>query len=534
MSVIVDYKGLQVASPDPTGAAGNFINENFKKIADELEPIGSGGIIPDAAIIVTVADINNPVELNAHFGLLVGDFLLAKQGAVWALYIWNTTGTVDGPRVVAGSSGFWVAIGGRHSSGGHTFGTSTGTGIITSDGVASFSNGYAINGQINSDGYGASASGYADNFGQINSDGNGSSASGHVTGVGSVITASGKGSQSTGSALVNGSITSSFYGAQASGMAVGITGIINAAGFGSLASGFAYHGSITAPSGAYGGAFAFGASGYGGLITATQLGSIAFGYAKDNGVMTSSFYGSIASGAVRNSGQITSSGRGSTASGYSTGVGSTIVSSSRGSSANGYASGGGDITASGNGSFAQGYVTTGTLLASGIGSLACGREVQATSDYAQAFGNNSKARLISSYATANGAFTTNGDAQYLRYLLRGQTLVANANAFVEITTPARFTIPNNTTCAVSVTISGRQTTGTNVAIYKRMLSISNNAGTTALDGTVQTIGTDIETDAAWDIQLTADNTNDSLKVEVKSNSQDVTWVATIEANEIAN
>ena len=50
-----------------------------------------------------------------------------------------------------------------------------------------------------------------------------------------------------------------------------------------------------------------------------------------------------------------------------------------------------------------------------------------------------------------------------------------------------------------------------------------------MEGSVETIGTDIETNANWDVQVTADNTNDSLKIEAKGDAgQDVGWVVSLQ------
>ena len=71
-------------------------------------------------------------------------------------------------------------------------------------------------------------------------------------------------------------------------------------------------------------------------------------------------------------------------------------------------------------------------------------------------------------------------------------------------------------------------------MYKRMCIIQRTAGTVALAGTVQTIGTDIETDSTWGIAITADDTaNKGLNVMVTGAAgQSIAWICDIEALEI--
>ncbi|MFW9878347.1 MAG: hypothetical protein ACFFG0_35135 [Candidatus Thorarchaeota archaeon] len=180
-------------------------------------------------------------------------------------------------------------------------------------------------------------------------------------------------------------------------------------------------------------------------------------------------------------------------------------------------------TASGNSSHASNRANT----ASGTGSHAEGHVTTASGNYSHAEGEESYAYLDTSSAFSSGKFAIIGDAQYIRYLLRGST---TNNSATELTSPARFTINDEHSYACTVTIVGRQDTGANNAMYKRMCVIERTSGTVALEGAAQTIGTDIEGNAAWDVSLTADDTNKSLKVSVTGDTgQNVRWVALIEA-----
>jgi hypothetical protein len=73
-----------------------------------------------------------------------------------------------------------------------------------------------------------------------------------------------------------------------------------------------------------------------------------------------------------------------------------------------------------------------------------------------------------------------------------------------------------------------------VANYVRRVVIKNVGGTTALVGTVETVGTDIEDNASTDVAITADNTNDALQINVTGIAAETwRWVAVVEGLEIA-
>lgn len=146
------------------------------------------------------------------------------------------------------------------------------------------------------------------------------------------------------------------------------------------------------------------------------------------------------------------------------------------------------------------------------------------------FGREGRASLSSVVTHAAGKFSVAGDAQQTKYLLRGAT---TNNTPAELTSPGRFTLLDEKSYACTIVVHGRQNTGANHAMYARQCIIQRTGGTVTLAGTVQTIGTDIETDADWDVAITADNTNKSLKITVTGDtSQNVRWVAKIEAVEI--
>lgn len=181
--------------------------------------------------------------------------------------------------------------------------------------------------------------------------------------------------------------------------------------------------------------------------------------------------------------------------------------------------------------------STGIALGSGAevtgqnGAMALGYGSVATGDSgALATGHKSLAWKDSSHAHACGYFATNGDCQSVKLQLRG--LTENATP-VELTSPVRFSLLDEYSYACTVTIHGRQDTGANHAMYKRMVIIERTGGTVAIVGSVQEIGTDIESDGDWDVALTEDDTNKSLCVTVTGKADTkIRWTALIEAIEL--
>ena len=145
-------------------------------------------------------------------------------------------------------------------------------------------------------------------------------------------------------------------------------------------------------------------------------------------------------------------------------------------------------------------------------------------------GYQSHARLIAQHAQANGAFDNYGDAQFTRTLLKVVTSNATPTELLPI-----FILPADFIMACTVTINGSNSDGMAAGFYKRQAYIKNIGGATALIGSVQTIGTDIETGSIGGVAITADDTNDSLKVEVTGKADEtIRWVCVIDALEVGH
>ena len=173
--------------------------------------------------------------------------------------------------------------------------------------------------------------------------------------------------------------------------------------------------------------------------------------------------------------------------------------------------------------------TASALLASAKGSVNT-----ASAQSARARGENARADRLGMTAKASGQFAANGDAQSVKFTLRRKTTDNTATTLLLDGSATRLTIPSGKIMFADVLVSGIKSDGSAAACYKRKLAIKNVAGTTALVGTVEAIGTDIEDNASTDVAITADNTNDALQINVTGIAAETwRWVAVVEGLEIA-
>ena len=104
---------------------------------------------------------------------------------------------------------------------------------------------------------------------------------------------------------------------------------------------------------------------------------------------------------------------------------------------------------------------------------------------------------------------------------------------LEESTSYRLTIEENGIFNFRIMVAGSNSDGTVAGFYQRSCICKNIAGTTALVGSVQTIGTDIEAGSIGGISITASDENDALLIQVTGKaSTNITWTAYIEALEI--
>jgi len=135
-------------------------------------------------------------------------------------------------------------------------------------------------------------------------------------------------------------------------------------------------------------------------------------------------------------------------------------------------------------------------------------------------------------AHADGRFAANGDAQRARFVMRNKTTNDTATElFIGLAANLRLTIPSGKVFAFTINISGVKSDGSAVAHYLRQYCLKNVAGTTSEVYAPVTIGTDNA--AGTSIALSANDTNDALKVEVTGIASETwRWVAAVDAVEI--
>jgi hypothetical protein len=158
-----------------------------------------------------------------------------------------------------------------------------------------------------------------------------------------------------------------------------------------------------------------------------------------------------------------------------------------------------------------------------------------------AIGNSAISDRDGMFSVMHNGFSVAGDSQKSDFLLRGQT---TSNSFFELFTNGssrRMTIPSGKFWSGTVNILGIRDSGQNCARYMRQVTIGNVSGNTSIFGSVVSIGTDVNaskvislTTYTTEIQITADNTNNSLKIEVRGlPSETMRWIASVEGVELA-
>lgn len=133
---------------------------------------------------------------------------------------------------------------------------------------------------------------------------------------------------------------------------------------------------------------------------------------------------------------------------------------------------------------------------------------------------------------SSGALNWNASApvshRVLEYIIGGNTTSTGTfeKIYIDGTYETRLLlIPNNKAWQFTADIVANSTAGA-AAMYRIEGGIKNNTNTVSFVGTpvVTTLGED---DAAWDVQAVANDTDDSLDIEVKGNGQNINWVAVV-------
>jgi len=170
---------------------------------------------------------------------------------------------------------------------------------------------------------------------------------------------------------------------------------------------------------------------------------------------------------------------------------------------------------------------------SGFSSICIGgTNSTASQAYSATIGNAAVADREVMLALASGRFASSGDAQRVMCVLRNKTTNDSATELFYGGSSTRFNIPSGKVMAMLVNITGVKSDGSAVAHYVRQYAIKNVGGTTSEVYGAVTIGTDSA--ASTSIALSANDTNDALKIEVTGIASETwRWVASVDAVEVA-
>lgn len=161
--------------------------------------------------------------------------------------------------------------------------------------------------------------------------------------------------------------------------------------------------------------------------------------------------------------------------------------------------------------------------------------------YSGAIGFQANAAIYGKFAHASGRFSTTGDAQYGRFILRRGTtdatpvvLTANNNAPGATN---QIILPNNSAFAFTGTIVARQQAagGSDYAAWEikgGIIRDANAAATTLGAHNVNRLSATAGA-SAWAVALSADTTNGGLAITVTGAvSTNIRWVATVHTSEL--
>ena len=150
---------------------------------------------------------------------------------------------------------------------------------------------------------------------------------------------------------------------------------------------------------------------------------------------------------------------------------------------------------------------------------------------AVAIGQHVVADDIGEFAFASGEFTAQSDAHTSIFVLRNQTTDGTQTELFADGSAGDISVPSDCTNIARISIVARQANedGTN-AMYFIVVGHGNDAGTTA-ELAAPTVTTIFESAnaSAWDVDTTADDTNDGINVLVTGAASDnINWVARAE------
>lgn len=163
-----------------------------------------------------------------------------------------------------------------------------------------------------------------------------------------------------------------------------------------------------------------------------------------------------------------------------------------------------------------------------------GAWVSAATAFAQGYYARSDRYGMKSWANGNFSGANFGEAQKAVFVARRRTTDATPTVLMLDGSSTRLTINDGEILGFVVNLVGSKSDGTAIAHYLRRGVIKRIGTTTSLVGSIQTIGTDIEDNAATDVAITADDTNEALQIAVTGIAGETwRWVAVVEAVDLA-
>ena len=195
--------------------------------------------------------------------------------------------------------------------------------------------------------------------------------------------------------------------------------------------------------------------------------------------------------------------------------------------------------AGGNSSIAEGShaIAIGSACQATVsGAIALGTRNEATAiNSAVVGGDHGKSRIYGSRVLGHQNSTNwpAGSGQAVDYVCGISTTNNTPTELVLSYFGTSATVTSGSVYGFIVNVVGVKAGGSAVAYYTRRGMIKNVSGTTSLVGSIQTIGTDIEDSAGTDITITADDTNDRLKIEATGIASEVwRWTAQVSLVEV--
>jgi hypothetical protein len=142
------------------------------------------------------------------------------------------------------------------------------------------------------------------------------------------------------------------------------------------------------------------------------------------------------------------------------------------------------------------------------------------------------ATMFGQHVHASGRFTTTGDAQTSELVARLQTTSDTPNEIALDGGTTYLSTEVNKAYAYVVTLVAKRTGSTQHAMYRlKWVTMRDATTTVTIDGLVKE--TIFESNAAWDVNVTADNTNARPAIMLTGvAAQAINWVAKIEVTEV--